>query len=520
MQTTTVASVSNQETVTHVAANQARDFSTLLTGASLVLAGSIVSRGLEFVTRAVVARYLGPGQFGILSVAIGILSITGTIVLFGLPSGLVRFIGQYQDSEKDSITGLVRTALWFVTLVSIGLALAGHYFDEWLATILLGNSSQIIVIHYVALSLPFFVILSILSAILQALKDAQGYVVINSFVLPGVRFIGIVAAGLLGWGLTRILGLYLWGALIVAVIVALIMIRQHAIKLISWPEGCVKDLKSLLQFSTPLLIGTLLGLTVWQVDVIMLQHFWGPEQAGLYSGALMIGRLPNMVLLAFGFMIAPFISQMHSQGRYQEMQTLYGRTVDLIFTVGLPVSVAFAAFAPLILATFLGTQYLQAANVLRVIAIGYFLHSILGPNGNALIMIGRSKLYLLDTLITAFLSLILYNLLIPIYGVLGTALATLAGLSLMNCIFAIQLFRITRINPLPWFRVRLLAIVGLATVVGAILERQLNQLLSDWLLLGIVLGLFAITYMSLALATRTIRLSEIRSLRSLLVRKS
>ncbi len=508
----------NKQLDNQLQASHSRDFSVLLTGASLVFVGIIAQRGLDFVTRAAIARYLGVEGFGVLSTGVGVLSVAGSIILFGLPSGLVRFVGQYQNTNPDSIAGFVYSAFWFVVLVSGGLGLVAWLFAKQIALTLLHDPYLASVVRLVGLSLPLFVSLAVISATFQALKDMRAYVLVNNLLLPGIRLAGILVAVLLGWGLTNVLSIYLCFSLGVSVIVAVVLLQKHSLYLFSLQQDIVENLVPLLRFSAPLVLGVVFVRAVWQVDIILLQRMRGATEVGFYAAALMVGRLPNMLLFAFELMISPFIAQQYSEDRLPDMRKMYGRVVDLTFMVGLPLVAAIVMFAPLVLKVLFGVQYLQAVNVLRLIAIGYFLHNITGPNARTLIMMGRSKLYLMDTAIVAVVTLLLYIFLIPNYGMMGAAVGSLGGLILANVLFSGQLFQQTGINPWPWLRLRLLGVVISTSLLGIFVQNYLAIILSDWLLLGLVLVVHFAAYLGLALLLRIIRLAEVFAFRDLLMK--
>ncbi len=491
-------------------------FLLLLSGASIVLTSAVISRFLEFITRTTLGRYFGPGDFGLLTSGIATLSILSAVVLLGLPTALVRFVGRfYGKQEAHKIPGLLHTVAWFVTLTSCLAGAALWILSEWVASSLLNNSEMIPVLRSVAVALPLFALLAVMSAVFQGQKDARPYVLLNNILLPAARLGGAGLAVLLGWQLLDFLPFYFVGALLLPVLLALITLRRRSIRLFSLQKLAGGDFQMLIRFSLPLLVGSLFGLVVWQMDILLLQREWGAAETGLYSAAITIGRLPAMILIAFGFMLSPNVAHQYSAGQTERMRTLYGRVVDLIFMLALPIAAIFVLFAPLLLTVFFGPAYVSAALPLRILAIGFFIHSITGPNGNTLVMMGRSRLFLTVNGIMASVTMLFYLLLIPIWGAAGTAVATVAGLLVLNTLFAVQLHRSARINPLRWMRFTLLIPLAIAIVVAFLLAETLDSALPNWLLLTLASIALLFTYAGFTLLFRIVRWNEIFRLRKL-----
>jgi O-antigen/teichoic acid export membrane protein len=411
---------------------------------------------------------------------------------------------------------LLHSAFWLVLLLSTGLGLALWVASGSLAGNLFNSAEMQDVLRAVAVGLPIFASFSVMTSVLQAEKDTYTYAFLNNLLLPAIRLVGSVLAVLLSWQLRQVLTIYLVLALCAPWVLTKLRLRKYAINLFSPHSMSLRDLQGILRFSLPLLVGSLFGLTVWQLDVLLLQRMWGSNHSGLYSAAMTIGRLPNMILLAFGFVLAPFVSHLYSSGNLQQIRNLYEHVVSLVFLVSLPISLSFVIYASLILDVVYGNAYVEATMVLRILAVGFFVHSLMGPNGNTLIMIGQSRQYLIDTLIVASVNLLLYLVLIPTLGILGAAIATLLGLLLLNGVFAVQLHRLTRINPIRAIRHKLILpasiAAGISLVTGSLASR-----LAPWLRLCLQLSAMFIAYGGLSVLLRLIVPADVKKLMLALV---
>jgi O-antigen/teichoic acid export membrane protein len=49
----------------------------------------------------IVARFLGPTDFGLISLASAVATIASTVVLVGMPEGVVRYVSFYKGKEDE-----------------------------------------------------------------------------------------------------------------------------------------------------------------------------------------------------------------------------------------------------------------------------------------------------------------------------------------------------------------------------------------------------------------------------------
>jgi O-antigen/teichoic acid export membrane protein len=79
--------------------------------------------------------------------------------------------------------------------------------------------------------------------------------------------------------------------------------------------------------------------------------------------------------------------------------------------------------------------------VLIIVASGLFVDAVVGPNGEALLGFGKSQRVMYYNLVSVGVNVVLNLLLIPLYGLVGAALALGAGYTVMNLLKSVDLYR-------------------------------------------------------------------------------
>jgi len=66
----------------------------------------------------IVTRFLGPTDFGLITLASAVATIASTVVLVGMPEGVVRYVSFYKGkNDKGRIKGVIVSALKVVLLL-------------------------------------------------------------------------------------------------------------------------------------------------------------------------------------------------------------------------------------------------------------------------------------------------------------------------------------------------------------------------------------------------------------------
>jgi O-antigen/teichoic acid export membrane protein len=142
----------------------------------------------------------------------------------------------------------------------------------------------------------------------------------------------------------------------------------------------------------------------------------------------------------------PMASALYLQGNREELRTLFRSVAKWSFTLGLPIFLLAAIFPAEILSVF-GTEFRTGATALVLLAVGMLFQFCTGPVTVTLVVIGRPRLALIDYLVVIVTEIGLAVWLIPQHGVVGAAIASVAGKMLNNVLPLIQVYRAEGIQP-------------------------------------------------------------------------
>jgi O-antigen/teichoic acid export membrane protein len=386
--------------------------------------GEAAARLIAFVASVYLARTLGPAGYGILGVATAVMLYVTAVGDAGIDLIGVREIAAHPDLGRELGGSLVASRALIATVVALIVIGAGVFLaPQPEGAILASYALTLLVLGANARWIHLGLEQGGRVAVGRILGEAVMAALVISLVhsagdipqVPLAQFLGdAVAALCLAWWLRGSLG--------------------PLVLRFDWHRA-----GPILRRATPLVLQTLLGLLIFNSDLIFLRLFHTASVTGLYVAAYTLVSFLVNVGIAYGQSLLPALTRLGADPHAQGEQ--YRTSLAQVFAVGLPIAVGGAVLAPAIIGLAFGDQYQRSALPLAVllwsVPAGYFRNvSLL-----SLVACGRQDLVLRTAVQAAILNLVLNLVLIPEYAMLGAAAATVltevarAGLALRNASF-------------------------------------------------------------------------------------
>ncbi|WP_454254981.1 lipopolysaccharide biosynthesis protein [Pseudomonas sp. Marseille-Q8238] len=222
-----------------------------------------------------------------------------------------------------------------------------------------------------------------------------------------------------------------------------------------------KQVNLALAFSLPLLPGYLVGYLSEWCDYILISHFLDAQAVGFYHPAyqymlIMVG-LPTAVVAV---LMPQLVSRVEKVGVESERQ-LIGRVAPQVMSLWVLATIGLIAFLPALFSWLVGGSFEDSRVILQVLlaavpgAAATHLYG-LGHFVQGRLLTANVGLFGLKLLVNVLLTLIL----LPVFGVLGAAIAALAGFILVQWLFLIDQHRYLKLPFAGGALVLLLAHLG------------------------------------------------------------
>lgn len=346
---------------------------------------NILRVGISFIAGLVIARVLGPGEYGNFSFLLGSFTSLATLVNMASSSAFYTFISQRQRGKRFFLYygGWVLFQLLILLLFVLFLS------DSIRQKIWLGHPFGLVLLALLA-SFAMNQLWRLAAQIGESIRDTVGVQMRN---LALVLSYLVCVAALAGFHIVSVKNLFILNIILYLLFSILYGRRIYLTGILSKEEG--ENLRGVLgefrSFCLPLVIYTGFGFLYSFADYWLLQKFGGSVQQGYYAiGA----RFAALSLIATTSMLRIFwkeIAEAHSLDNMDRVRLLYHRVSRSLYFVGALISCVMIPFSREILALLLGASY-QAAWLPLSLMFLYPIHQSMGQiTGTMFYATGKTK---------------------------------------------------------------------------------------------------------------------------------
>jgi O-antigen/teichoic acid export membrane protein len=432
---------------------------------AVLLSSGVVSYAGWLLLNLLLARSLGREGFGGWAIAFSVAQLVSTIGLLGADWIVVRQ-GSYFQGIGD-LARLRRTIHVALRLAGTSLVVLGGILivtADQVATDVFHEPSMTALLRLTGIVIPVIGVRQVLVYGTQAFKRMKDAAINRNILQPLVRLAFVGSALLIDpTPVSAFIGL-LVAEVVLAIAAGWVLNRRLPL---AGATGEVSA-KELIATALPAWGSRLAGQARSQIYPILLGAFSSVSSSAIFVAANRIAIAPANIVNTMNQVYIPLASDLHLQGRRDEMAAVFKGSAKWSFVLGVPLFVLMVSF-PRELMSLFGAGFEEGSTALVVLALGVLFQFGTGPVTVTLIVIGRPNLALLDYILVVLLEITLGLLLIPSFGVLGAAIASAAGTMLNNILPLAQVWRALRITPYRldfWKPVVAAAVAGIVAKVA------------------------------------------------------
>ena len=394
---------------------------------------------------------LGKTYYGLSNYILSCANVIMPLFAIGMQNTLVKFYSQCK-TEKEENQFLSFTVL-FPLFLCIPLILIGLFFYDEIATFL--SKKNAIVKDYIYL-IPFMGLCMAYFEIFYAWARVHMHSVFGNFIKEvGLRLFSVV--GLLGiyfdW-ITAVDFIYLT-AVIYFVAFLVTMLYAFKVKKPVFQFSIPHNVKAILEYTFYIILSGSVANLLLDGDKMILNQYMEIGNIAYYSVATYIALVISVPSRAMHQIVYPITAKLMHENKHDELNDLYKKTsINLQLVGGFVMLCIFVNIEQLY--EMVPKEYAGGIVVVFMIGLSKYFDLILG-NNNAIIF--NSKYYrmvLFLGLMLVFVTLILNMIFIPLYGIIGSAFATLLSITLYSV--AKLMFVVKRMHLYPFTKQTLYSI--------------------------------------------------------------
>jgi O-antigen/teichoic acid export membrane protein len=434
-------------------AKGARDF--LLDNAIVAVTQVILKlRGL--LALPLIVKSLGTEGFGLWAQVLSVTTFGGAVLSANLHMGMVRFIaGNKGDPKRIYSSTLACT----VALAGLGVLVAVPLSDR-LAAWLLGGSSYG---NLLVASALLIVLQNVRNLNVNLYRSTKRFVArsVVDFSSVALELGGILVVLRLGYGLLHVVYFMVaWNTVVVVATTA------HALTIVGAGAPTRELARMVLKYGVPLVPGALAWWALDRSDRFVINMYLGPRAVGVYSGAYALGALVLHYQAPLQITLMPRVAQYWDTDRDRARRYIEV-SIKAFLSLAIPTVVGMPLVAPVALGFLANAEMAQGAALnATVVAFAVLMQGLAIMQTQVFFGANRTGTTSLAMLLAALVNVSATFLLVPRVGLVGAAVATALGYSLLWLLLVWLARPVLRTDHQPMFIVK--SVISSAAMVGVL----------------------------------------------------
>ena len=397
----------------------------------------ILNTILPLITAPYLARKLGSNQLGVFSFTTSIVAYFALVAMLGTVNYGTKCIASTKDNRlkrNEIFTSILSLQCLFSLIAIVGYAVYLLLFCD--------DNIDVAVIQGVTLISCLFDINWLFWGVEDFQITVSRSIVIKIITVALILFFVNNESDL--WLYTLIM---MAGTLISNMILFLYLPRYVSFTKVSWSQ-----IKEHIKPNFVLFI-PLLAMSVYHtMDKTMLGSLSDYDQSGFYYNSDKIVQMPLLVINGIGTVMLPRMSALITEKKQKEANELFVTTLDGVAAISIAIACGIAAISNEFIPFFFGPGY-DACIYITIVLTPILLvkgFSVI-VRTQYLIPMGMEREFTKSVVGGAIVNLILNFILIPVYGALGAAIATVIAES-VACVLQFFSLRGKGLNLMPILR--------------------------------------------------------------------
>ncbi|MCX6171278.1 MAG: polysaccharide biosynthesis C-terminal domain-containing protein [Flavobacterium sp.] len=401
-------------------------------------------------------HFLGKLHYGIVATVLSGANIMMPLMAFGAQNTLIRFFSSYKNQkERDEFLNFM---LILPLALIIPLGLGFYFFYDQISYSWIEENPTL---------KPFFWLIPIIGLFMAYFEVFYAWAKVHMQSVMG-NFISEVLVRIIV--MLLLIGVHFdWIAkdtfvycVALAYFAQMIAMKLYAIS-VKMPVlrfVIPKNAKEIVQYSGFIIVSGGVAVMLVDFDKVMIPQYKDIGQNALYAVAIFIATVIAVPSRAMTQIIAPITAKLMTENKHDELNDLYKKSaINLQVIGGFIMILIFVNIKEMY--QLIPEDYSGGILVVFLIGLSKFYDVLLGNNNSIIINTKHYRTVLLFGVFTVILMIALNMIFIPLYGIEGSAFATLLTVMIYN---TIKLFFVIKKMDLFPFTVKTLHSLGILAV--------------------------------------------------------
>ena len=374
-------------------------------------------------------NFLGKLHYGIVATVLSGANILMPLMAFGAQNTMIRFFSSYKTEKEreEFLTFMLYLPLVFI----IPISLIFYFFYDEIAHSWIKENPTL---------QPFFWLIPVVGLFMAYFEVFYAWAkvhmqsVIGNFISE-VLVRSIVMILLIGVHFNWLAKDTFVYCVALAYFAQLIAMKLYAIsiKMPVWRIAIPANFREIIYYSLFIIVSGGIAVMLVDFDKVMIPQYLSVEQNALYAVAIFISTVIAVPSRAMTQIVAPITARLMTEKKHDELNNLYQKSaINLQVIGGFIMLLIFVNIKEMY--QLIPKDYSGGIWVVFMIGLSKFYDVLLGNNNSIIVNTKYYRTVLLFGIATVVLMIVLNMLLIPIYQIEGSALATLITVAAYNTV--------------------------------------------------------------------------------------
>jgi len=415
-------------------------------------------------------RYLGPELYGTFGIMLSLLTICRVLVESGTVGAVSKYSAERKELAVEIKNQAIKIQIIFALIISLFLFISAHLIAN-----LLKDSTLTAYIRFIVFFIPISSLYAVYFGLLNGIR-AFGKQATISIIYEATKVLMVFTLVFLGFKVWGAMGGYL-----IATAVSLIMAHHYWMSKDGGNTGVTGNLKmsKIIKFAAPVILFSLAFNLVISLDLFFVKAIFGEKaQAGFYTSAAALSKVPYFVFIALSGTLFPSIAKSTSGKGNEELTRRYiNQSLRYTLILLIPCAFIISATSRDLVSLVYTDRYLAAAFPLSILIFGLTFLCLFIILTTVITASGNPRVSLVMVLVLLVVNILLNRTLVSIYGLIGAAAATtitgflgvlISGIYVYNRFHSLMsllsLFRILIASSIIYIVARVFPISGISLI--------------------------------------------------------
>jgi len=446
---------------------------------------------IKFALIIYAARVLGVNGYGVFSYAIGLAGFFTIFSDIGISGLLIR-----DFSAEGKISPEKLSTFLYIKFVLISASILLVLF---VAPLFSNIPEAIPLISIIAMLIAFDGFKDFTIAIMRSIERMELEASVDILTNLATLIFGLIALFTYKTSLSLAIAYAMGSGL--GLLFSLFLLRRYFKQV--WKYFNKHLAKKILVDAWPFALIGIFGTIMVSTDIVILGWLGDAESVGLYSAAIKPVQSMYVISSILSISTFPRISKF-ARNNIKEIRELLEKSISLLFLAGLPIVIGGIILSKEIIETIYGSGYLSSTLTFQILLITIFAVFPMAMLFNVIIANNEQRRFINPLALAAIGNIILNIALIPLYGIVGAAIATVVTQFFAVAMIWIKIKKIIFFTVLPHVNK-----IFLSTMVMIILTIIMKTLSINFIM---NIGLSALAYFVLLSTLKEPLLKEVKQI--------